>query len=233
MARAIAAAMAHPFGVGNSAFRTAATAMEVDTVPFGCFPVHVLQRVGLFDERLQRNQDYDLNQRIRHSGGRIFMDPRLGSVYISRATLPALLRQAWANGFWNALTHYLHPSSFCLRHAFPVVFTLGVLFAVLMAGWGSLARLPGWLLPPALLAWACVACYLLLLGWTSTTLARRHGLTLWPYWLLIFPAFHWCYGAGVAWGWLHVFARRFPWQSADAIPRWEERRMADRFVSEQ
>ena len=227
IARAIAAAMTHPFGVGNSAFRTASTAREVDTVPFGCFPAEVLQHVGLFDERLQRNQDYDLNQRIRHAGERIYMDPRLASVYISRATLTGLLCQAWANGYWNALTHYLHPSSFCLRHAFPMVFTLGVLFAALMAGWGSVAHLPAWLWPVALLAWCGVACYLVLLGWTSTTLARRYGWDLWPQFWLVFPAFHWCYGGGVARGWMQVFTRHFPWQAGDAIPCWEGHRAVE------
>jgi len=222
MAHAIAAAMAHPFGVGNSAFRTLRQAREVDTVPFGCFRVTTFQRVGLFDERLWRNQDYELNQRIRQKDGRIFMSPSLESVYYSRATLGGLLRQAWANGFWNAMTHYLHPSSFCLRHALPVLFTLGIIFAMLTAGWGIFAALPGWLLPFALLSWLGAITYGMLTIWATVGLSRRYGQRHWHCWLRIFPAFHFVYGAGIAWGWVNALSRRYPWHPDADIPTWED-----------
>ncbi len=218
MARAIALAMAHPFGVGNSAFRTARVAAEVDTVPFGCFRTHIFQRVGLFDERLARNQDYEFNQRLRQSGGRIWLDPRLESTYVSRATLRGLLRQAWDNGFWNALTHALHPYSICPRHVLPVAFSLGLLpaatLAMLHVGW--------WLL--CLPLWGAYLLYSLLALLTTTRLAFRHGLRLWPALFVVFPTFHLVYGAGIAWGWTHALLRRYPWQPNDGIPTWEERR---------
>src|SRR5207247_1185158 len=47
-ARAIAAALSHPFGVGNSHFRTGvAQPRWVDTVPFACYRREVFDRVGL------------------------------------------------------------------------------------------------------------------------------------------------------------------------------------------
>ena len=67
--RAIAAAVSHPFGIGNSHFRTgAAEPRWVDTVPFGCYRRDVFERVGVFDEELVRNQDDEFNHRILRQG---------------------------------------------------------------------------------------------------------------------------------------------------------------------
>jgi len=75
-ARAIACALSHPFGVGNSRFRIgSAVRREVDTVPFGCFRRDVFDRVGLFDEELIRNQDDEFNFRLIRSGGRVLLVP--------------------------------------------------------------------------------------------------------------------------------------------------------------
>ncbi|HEY3416476.1 MAG TPA: glycosyltransferase family 2 protein, partial [Armatimonadota bacterium] len=224
MARAIALATAHPFGVGNSHFRTMREAREVDTVPFGCFRLRVFQQVGLFDERLARNQDYELNGRIRQAGGRIFLDPRLESTYYNRPSLRALLRQAWANGFWNAMTHYLHPYSLCLRHELPVAFALGAVLAVLSALWAIIAPLPPVLQWVAPVLWGAYLLYVLLDVLVATSLAARGGLRLWPALLAVFPSFHFVYGAGIAWGWTCALLHRHPWRKGEGIPSWHERR---------
>ncbi|MHB9131105.1 MAG: glycosyltransferase family 2 protein [Armatimonadota bacterium] len=218
MARAIAAGTTHPFGVGNSAFRTTREAREVDTVPFGCFRAEVFKRLGLFDERLIRNQDYEMNQRIRRAGGHIYLDPRIQSNYYNRATLGGLLQQAWANGFWNALTHYLHPYSLCPRHALPGLFTVGLLATAITTGIAASRQLPTWLFPLIAALWLLFILYGLLNLWVSTILARRHGWTLWPCLLILFPTFHFIYGAGYTWGWTRALLHWHPWQSGDGIP---------------
>jgi len=215
IALAIALAMAHPFGVGNSAFRTQSEAREADTVPFGCFRREVFMKVGLFDERLWRNQDFEFNQRIRRAGGRLWLDPRLHSAYYSRATLAALMRHAWINGFWNALSHSLHPYSFCLRHALPVGFVLGLAAAVaasaLAVGTGAMV----WDVM-AMICWLPYLLYLALDLMVAVKVGRdrRTRAAL----LAVFPAFHAWYGAGLAWGWITVLLRRFPWGPEDGIP---------------
>jgi glycosyltransferase involved in cell wall biosynthesis len=224
MAHAIALAMAHPFGVGNSAFRTSAAARDADTVPYGCFRAAVFERIGLFDERLWRNQDYELNQRIRRAGGRIYLDPRLTSVYYSRPTLSALLRQAWANGYWNAHTHALHPGSFCLRHALPGAFSLGMLLAAILAVLALSLPLSIWVIALALPVWACCVLYAVLSAGIALRLAWQHELRVLPSLLLVFPAFHFWYGLGVVRGWWHTLLNRYPWSPEDGIPRWENPR---------
>ena len=50
---------------------------EVDTVPFGTFRKSLFNDLGPYDERLVRNQDIELNARIRKRGGKIFISPEL------------------------------------------------------------------------------------------------------------------------------------------------------------
>jgi GT2 family glycosyltransferase len=223
-ARAIALVLSHPFGVGNSAFRTSARPREADTVPFGCFPAAIFHEIGLFDERLHRNEDYSFNQRLRRAGRRIVLDPRLRSTYVSRATLRAFLRQAWHNGVWNALSHYLDPGSMSVRHVAPLVFLTGVA-AALAGGIAAVQPLPGWMWAAAGTAWGAVGTYLLLHLAVTLRLAARHGWRLWPHLWVAFPALHLTYGAGIAWGWLRVLTRRFPWQPDDGIPSLDARRV--------
>lgn len=224
MGRAIALAMMHPFGVGNSMLRIATSAQEVDSVPFGCFRTEIFQRVGLFDERLVRNQDFELNQRIRRAGGRIYLDPQLELRYFSRPTLRSLLRQTWSNGFWNALCHHLHPYSRCFRHVVPIFFTLGAVGAFAFALYTTLASLPSGLLPMAVALWTLYSLYLVVNFAVATALSRRHGWRLWPSLVILFPAFHFVNGAGLVVGWLRALTRRYPWQPQDHCPSWQEQR---------
>jgi len=53
------------FGLGGGAFRMGNYEGFTDTVTFGCFPKETFAKYGLYDERLTRNQDIELNARIR------------------------------------------------------------------------------------------------------------------------------------------------------------------------
>src|SRR5690606_15530744 len=68
---AIRKVLSNKLGVGNSHFRIGTkTAVEVDTVPFGCYKKTVFENLGLFNVNLTRNQDIELNKRIKKSGGK-------------------------------------------------------------------------------------------------------------------------------------------------------------------
>ncbi len=69
-----ALAMSSKFGVGNSSFRTETGQTKlVDTVPFPAYTREIIQKVGLYDEELVRNQDDEYNYRIREAGGKILL----------------------------------------------------------------------------------------------------------------------------------------------------------------
>jgi glycosyltransferase involved in cell wall biosynthesis len=115
------------FGVGSS-FRTMKlkNIEEVDTVPFGCYKRELFERVGLYDERLVRNQDIELNKRILKNGGKIYLIPEITSTYYARENLQALSTNNFSNGEWNILTAYYTNSfsSLSLRHYVPLLFVM-------------------------------------------------------------------------------------------------------------
>ena len=132
-AKAIALATSHPFGVGNSKFRTSHKAEYVDTVTFGAFRRDVFQRVGFFDERLVRNQDIEFNYRIRRSGGKIFLNPEIKSFYYNQATLKGLWKQNFRNGMWNIFTTALTNSPLSARHYIPFAFVSSLLLSLFLS----------------------------------------------------------------------------------------------------
>jgi glycosyltransferase involved in cell wall biosynthesis len=113
--QAVAAAMTSRFGVGNAAFHYGGRPGPTDTVYLGVFRRAALERVGGFDERLRRNQDYELNWRIRDSGGVVWFDPRLVVDYRPRSSLPALARQYREYGRYKRAVVRQHPRSLRAR----------------------------------------------------------------------------------------------------------------------
>lgn len=114
--RAVAAAMASPFGVGDARFRTGGPPGPTDTVYLGVFRRAALHRVGGFDETLRRNQDYELNYRLRATGGTIYFHPDLQVTYRPRSSLRALARQYYEYGQWKQIVVRRHPRSLRWRH---------------------------------------------------------------------------------------------------------------------
>ena len=87
---AIASVVSSKFGVGNSQFRTNGSDGYVDTVPFGAFRREVFEKYGLYDERLTRNQDNEMNYRIRANGGKIYLSNDIELAYYSRDTIKGI-----------------------------------------------------------------------------------------------------------------------------------------------
>ena len=135
---AIREVLGNRFGVGNSTFRTGIDCvMEVDTVPFGCWPADVFQRFGFYDERLIRNQDIELCKRIIRGGGKIYIVPNTCCTYYARETFKALAKNNYGNGKWNILTVFYtkHFSSLSVRHFVPLFFLLSLLLPLVGSFW--------------------------------------------------------------------------------------------------
>lgn len=188
--RAIAAVTSSRFGVGGSTFRVGGAEQEVDTVPFGCFRRDVFERFGHYDERLVRNQDIELNSRIRRGGGRIVISPAIQLTYYNRSTFGGLRQQAFHNGLWNPYTIYLTGGGLRWRHFVPLAFVV----SLAGLGLGGFFWHPLWILlvlelvvyvGAALAASAPVART----NTTSTVLV-----------LLGFVQLHLAYGLGSLWG---------------------------------
>ncbi|HFU74709.1 MAG TPA: glycosyltransferase family 2 protein [Arcobacter sp.] len=124
----------HKFGVGNALFRTGCNEIrEVDTVAFGCYRKSAFDKYGLFDEKLIRNQDIELNKRIINAGGKIYLIPNVESTYYARENFSALAKNQYQNGFWNILTAYHTKTlnSLSFRHFVPLLFVFSLLLPLL------------------------------------------------------------------------------------------------------
>ncbi len=98
-------------GVGDARYRTGGKPGPVDTVYLGVFRRAALDRVGGFDESQVRNQDYELNWRLRESGGTVYFHPDLAVAYTPRSGLRPLWRQYWEYGTWKRVMLRKHPRS--------------------------------------------------------------------------------------------------------------------------
>lgn len=115
-ARAVAAAMTSRFGVGDAKFHYGGSSGPTDTVYLGVFRRDALARVGGFDETLVRNQDYELNWRVRDTGGTVWFDPELRVRYRPRSSVRGLARQYFEYGAWKREMLRRHPRSLRWRH---------------------------------------------------------------------------------------------------------------------
>jgi len=104
-----------------------------DTVPFGAYRREVFEHVGMFNERLARNQDNELCSRIIERKGKIYMTPALRAHYYSRATIREFLAQAFRTGAWNVLTIMINRHAFRWRHFVPLFFVGTLLTSSLLA----------------------------------------------------------------------------------------------------
>jgi glycosyltransferase involved in cell wall biosynthesis len=205
IARAIAIALGCPIGTG-SPFRYRSDDGPADTVPFGCWRRTLFDEVGLFDERLIRNQDNEHAARILRRGGRIHRTSVVSVRYHPRATLRGLSAQALQNGTWNAFTERLFPYTFRWRHLLPGVLFVGVVAAALLISGGIVAK-SAWCVGAGTLL---VAPYLLVNAAASLiAAARARRLRLAPLVGVVLWTWHLVYGFGVARGWWLVATGRW------------------------
>ena len=159
---AVAAATTSLLGTGGASYRVGGAEGPVDTVYLGVFDRAAGDAVGWFAPDLVRNQDYELNIRLREAGGTIWFDPELSVGYRPRGSWPALATQYYEYGYWKAAVLERHPGSLRPRQLLPAVLP-AVLLGSLAGGFGRRHR------------WGVVAGYVALLALGSRS-ARVAGV---------------------------------------------------------
>jgi succinoglycan biosynthesis protein ExoA len=200
---AVALATTSPFGIGGSPFHYSDQPQYVDTVYLGAFPRWVFDKVGLYDERFVRNQDYELNHRIRAAGGTIYLAPDIKITYFPRSSLRALWRQYFQYGFWKVQTLRKHPDSLKWRHLVAPAFVAGVVGGLVL----------GLLWRPALVLWAAaLALYLAMSVLFSVRRVRREdqGWRYLPLMPVVFATLHVAWGLGFWRAWISLLLGHDP-----------------------
>lgn len=175
--------MTSRFGVGNSKFHYGGKEGPTDTVYLGVYEKRVFRELGGFNETLIRNQDYELNIRIRESGRLVWFNPNLVVRYKPRPSLRALFRQYFQYGQWKRTVLKLHPRSIKIRQIIPPALIIGIILGITLAASFSLW---GLLVP---------SCYLVCVLIASLIQKSSKGVEK-IILLLVFPTMHIAWGLG-------------------------------------
>ena len=195
---AIAKMLSSKFGVGNSQFRTNGESGYVDTVPFGAFKREVFSKWGGYDERLVRNQDNEMNFRIRKNGGKIYLADDIHLSYYCRDSIKGIAQMALKNGTWNVITMKLCPGSMGLRHFIPLLFVLSHLFFIPMS-----------FVHPLFTCLYGIEWVLYLVLDSLFSAKSADGIREFVLLLLLFPIFHISYGCGSVKGIFKLFTTEY------------------------
>lgn len=210
--KAVALATKSPFGVGGARFHYSTREEWVDTVYLGAWPRRVFERIGGFDEEQVRNQDDELNYRLRGYGGKILLSPLIRSTYFNRSTLPALWRQYFQYGFWKVRVMQKHARQMQVRQLVPSAFVLGLVILAALAAFVPLSRIAfaGFL---GIYVAAALAAAVLVAGNKERRLA--------PLVIVACAVLHLGYGTGFLWG-LVRFRRSWRNRPAPQIPKFAQ-----------
>ena len=183
--KAVAWAYGSRFGLGGGTYHVGGEAGPSDSVYLGVFRRDVLNKLGGFDERMIRGQDWELNLRIRESGEQVWFDPRLVVTYFPRSTWRKLTKQFFDTGAWRALLTKSHPNKANLRYFAPPALVLGSFMGILLSilGFGGVIGL----LP--LISYALAVA---LISLTAKELSWIAKLAL----LVTLPTMHFSWGTG-------------------------------------
>lgn len=199
---AIKEVLSHKFGVGNSYFRIGANSIkEVDAIS-GCYHKSVFKKYGAYNEKLIRNQDIELNKRIKNGGGKLYLIPYTSYSYYVREHFTDLAKNNYSNGFWNMLTAYYTKSftSLSLRHFIPLLFILSLLVPLITS-----------IVYPSFIWVAVVSLfsYYLLIISTSAMINFKKRTGNFIHLIICFSVLHLSYGAGSITGGISVLYKFF------------------------
>ena len=173
--KAVAYGYNNRIGLGGGAFHVGTKAGEADSVYLGCFQRSWLDKVGGFDPRWVRGQDWELNKRLREAGGKIWFDPRLTVTYYPRSSWQALAKQFFSTGVWRGALTREAPGESAARYWAPPMLVLASLFG----------------LPFTL--------YLLVIAFAAMNAGELKPATrLWL--MIVLPTMHFAWGLGFWWG---------------------------------
>ncbi|WP_165063718.1 glycosyltransferase family 2 protein [Marisediminicola senii] len=196
--KAVARAYGARAGLGGTPHHVGGTEGPSETAYLGVFQRHRLVEVGLFDETIKRGQDWELNRRLRATGGLVWFTPRLTVTYRPRSSLRALIRQFVATGIWRGELARRFPTSNSVRYFVPPAMVVGVTASAIVGAAASTGLLPKW----ARAALAIPAVYALFVGGATVPVARSDGFRTALRYLVVLPCIHFAWGSGFVLGFL-------------------------------
>jgi succinoglycan biosynthesis protein ExoA len=196
--QAVAWAMTSKAGVGGASFPTGGEPGPVDSVYLGVYRREAIEKAGGYDEEYLRAEDWELNHRIRLTGGMIWFEPELRVTYRPRSTPRALGAQYFHYGRWRRVVARQHTGTINLRYLAPPA-AASVIAAGTVAGVAGLAGIAAG--APAAVDWLSLGLvipvtYLAGITGVAAVLARDVPLGVRARIPVALATMHLCWGAG-------------------------------------
>lgn len=192
---AVARAYGTRVGLGGTRLHVGGPEGEAETVYLGVFQRDRIERAGLFDEHIKRGQDWELNQRLRRAGGKVWFTPDLKVAYRPRSSVRTLARQMFATGLWRAELTRNNGTGGSVRYLVPPLAVIGILVGVIV-GIGGVVQLALSQQPLLLGGWLIPAAYVIFVVLASLIAGRRLGLRARAWFLIVLPCIHVSWGLG-------------------------------------
>ncbi|MGN6408153.1 MAG: glycosyltransferase family 2 protein [Curtobacterium sp.] len=200
--RAVALAYGSRVGLGGTPHHVGGQAGPAETAYLGVFRRDRLFEVGLFDEGIKRGQDWELNRRLRQTGGTVWFTPELVVTYRPRPSLRRLVRQFVATGLWRGELARRFPANNGLRYFVPpamvAAMALGIVAGIVGIIGAALGTGAAW----ALLGFVVPAVYIVFVVLGAVAVARRSGLSTLLWLVVVLPCIHVGWGLGFIIGFL-------------------------------
>ena len=134
--KAVAFAYKSRWGIGGGAYHLGGEAGEAESAYLGIFQRKAFESVGGYDENIVRGEDWDLAQRIKASGGKVWFSPELRVIYWPRGRVTKLIRQFYSTGVWRGDLTRRDPARASRRYFVPPLVVLTILAGLIVAAFG-------------------------------------------------------------------------------------------------
>lgn len=124
------------FGSSINFSRRSTEKTYVKTMFHAAYRREVLDKVGLFNEKLLRTEDNEFHYRIREAGYKLCYDPNIVSYQYARSDFGRMIRQKYGNGYWIGLTLKVCPGCISLYHLVPLAFVMAIIITSVLAVFG-------------------------------------------------------------------------------------------------
>ncbi|BDZ49865.1 succinoglycan biosynthesis protein exoa [Frondihabitans sucicola] len=194
--KAVARAYGSRVGLGGTPHHVGGKEGPAETAYLGVFQRHRLIEVGLFDENIKRGQDWELNRRLRSTGGTVWFTPHLTVTYRPRPSLRKLVRQFVATGIWRGELVRRFAFANSLRYLVPPVMVLGVVIGLVVGLIGVVGAMLGTALAWLLIGFVIPAVYVVFVVAATLVSARDEGVRTRLWFLVVLPCIHFGWGIG-------------------------------------
>lgn len=202
-AKAVSIAMSSTVGVGNAKHRFPDYEGYAE---MACFPIYrktVFEKIGYFDENLVRNQDDEFSLRYRLSGGKVFISPKVKSIYYVRNSAGKLFKQYFQYGFWRWIVLKKHKIQISYRQMIPPLFIVSLIVSFIT----------GLVINSSIVIFMIPIVYFIAISAHSIKIAKRESFKTGLYFFEAVVILHFSYGTGVIYSYLkdklNIFRNRF------------------------